>query len=282
MSWQITGPSQERPTGAESGHVANRALALLEAVGREGWSCLNPCQRAGTAGDPDSVSIAWLQAEGLIAGETLTWHAERRIPVIRLTTAGKRHLRTHHKSVVPSEIEILQDRCGHALKPHYGQSILFAALARQAGYQTRLCVTLPTRTAIADVLLERPGSRIWVSIESGLERPLHPLDRWHRMAQVQAWLPLVAPTPARQQDLELQARARIYVIHSANLSTLLERVPGPRNCLWSRRYNRFEEQAARLRQAPGQPDWQTWTAGHAAMLRSWHQAHPPAKQTMPG
>ncbi len=271
MSWQTTGSRSDGAIPIAEDQVAVQAQALLMSLGREGWSCpashLSLCLTSSLPDTPEAAPLAWLTAAGLIAWEPLTWYAARTIRIVRLTTAGKAYLHAHRQPVVRSEIEILQDRCGHTLHAHYGQCLLFAALARQAGYHTRLCVTLPTRTAIADVGLERQGTRIWVSVESGLERSMHPLDRWHRLAQVQAWLPLVAPTPEGQRTVEKQARTRIYVLRSTSLISLLAR-PRPRYvCLWNRRYNRFEEQAAQLARPPSQPDWDTWTTGHAAMHR---------------
>lgn len=277
MSWQTTDPRHRSTTPATSGPVVTEALFLLATLGRKGWSCL-PVQLARSAlpdvpGNPASAPLAWLRAEGLIQEEVLVWHTDRSVPILRLTAEGKNHLRQQHKPVIRSEIETLQDRYGHALKPHYGQSILFAALARQAGYTTQLCVTVPTRTVTADIRLTRRDTHVWVSIESGLERPLHPLDHWHRLAQIQAFLPLVAPTLEQQREVEEQAKARIYMMYSTNLSYLLARLPQRHACLWNRRYNRFEEQATRWVRPRGKPDWETWVAGHAAMLRYRHTVH---------
>ncbi len=275
MSWQTVDPRTGVIRPAASGLATNQALSLLEAMGRQGWSCLASYDTEAwspiPSGGSNSGPFVWLKQEGLAEEIVLPWRTDQEVPIVRLTATGKEALHKLNKPVVRSEIEILQDRCGHSLKPHYGQCILFAALARRVGYKTRLCVTLPTQTTVADVQLERQDDQVWVTIESGLDRSMHPLDRWHRMAQIQAYLPLVAPTLEKQQEIEKQAKERIYVMRSTSLTYLLAQTLHRNTSLWNRRYNRFEEQTAKRFRPRNKPGMEIWAAGHGAMLRALTQ-----------
>lgn len=239
-------PPPARGTGRADLVVEADALSLLAQLGRTGFSSAasfarpRPSRSTPSARGANERLWRWLQDRDLVVGDALAWSDARRIRIVRITPAGKAHLRRAAQAAVKSEIEILQDRLGHADKPHFGQTIFFAYLARRLGYATRLCSLLPARNAIADVRLERAEATLWVSVESGLARTEHPLDRWHRMAQAQAFLPLVASDPARAEQALAYARERVYVIKATDLDTLAARVPRGATTLWTRRYNRFD------------------------------------------
>ena len=236
-------PPPARGTGRADLAVEEDALSLLADLGRTGFSSAASFARPRPSRSTPSARGClwhWLQDRGLVVWDALAWSDARRIRIVRITSAGKAHLRRAAQGAVKSEIEILQDRLGHADKPHFGQTILFAYLARRLGYATRLCSLLPTRNAIADVRLERADATLWVSVESGLARTEHPLDRWHRLAQAQAFLPLVAPNPARAEQALAYARERVYVIKATDLDTLAARVRRGAATLWTRRCNRFD------------------------------------------
>lgn len=242
----VASPPPARGIGRAELSVEADALSLLAQLGRTGFSSAASFARPRSSRPTPSArgSIArlwrWLQDRELVVWNALAWSDARRIRIVRITPTGKAHLRRTNQAAVKSEIEILQDRLGHAHKPHFGQTIFFAYLARRLGYATRLCCLLPTRNAIADVRLERADATLWVSLESGLARAEHPLDRWHRMAQAQAFLPLVASDPVRAEQALAYARTRVYVIKATDLDTLAARVQRGATTLWTQRYNRFD------------------------------------------
>lgn len=267
-------PSQWPVPSVPQTGMSEDALALLAAIGRTGYSSLGSFVHTGTGSGAWEASpspagpLPDLLARGLVAVEELAWFGERKIRIVKLTPQGKDCLRRHDWPVVRSEIETLQDRCGHSLKPHYGQTLLFAALARRLGYATTLCVLVPARNAIADVRLERQGRSIWVSIESGMARSEHPHDRWHRLAQAQAYLPLVAPASDLENTAMAQAQACVYLIRSANLQELMARISRGATTLWTQRYSRFEHCHLHDVPRPGRPDTRMW-----AQCNGYMRAH---------
>ncbi len=244
-AWQPVRPEQGCAPGPqwESG-----ALALLQALGRYGHSPVSSYSVQPHGAEESWAPVAvppclwhWLQERNLIRCLEVPVFGTRQLAVVHLTEVGRRYLRQRHLPHVPGEIEILCDRLGHSVKLHYGQALLFAHLARRLGYATGHGIPLPHRRAIADLRLVRGREVLYVSLESGLDRKGHPLDRWHVLAQAQAFLPLVAPDSARLDAAFGCARQQICQIRGVVLPDLEARLSRGARTLWCRRYNRFEQ-----------------------------------------
>ncbi len=234
-----TGPALERT-----------ALALLQDLGSRGHSSARSYKatlHSPTAGvEPEPIQAAhwlWLLERNFVRFLEVPVFDARTLSAVHLTATGRHYLRQRNLPCVPGEIEILCDRLGHSLKPHYGQALLFAHLARRLGYVATHGIKVPHRNAVADLLLERGDETLFVSLESGLERRGHPLDRWHVLAQSQAFLPLIAPDAGQLDTAFRRARKQICLIRGASLPDLEFRLHRGARTLWCRRHNRFERDA---------------------------------------
>ncbi len=223
------------------------SLKLLQILGSRGYSAtysygsiLFPQSENSSSGSVLALCWHWLQDRNLICLTNVPLLDDRKIAAVHVTEVGRRHLKQQNMPLVQGEIEILYDRLGHSLKPHYGQALLFAHLARSLGFVTALEVQLPQRRVMADMRLERGSELLWVSLESGLERRTHPLDRWHMLAQAQAYLPLVAADSELLDTAFRLAQKQIAQIRGAFLPELEVRLRCGARTLWSRRHNRFE------------------------------------------
>lgn len=249
------------------------ALSLLATIGRTGWSRLASHVRP-TDETPSAIqrqnqrSITWLRERDLIALETVAWLERNVMQAVRLTPAGRRHLRQAQLPVVRGEMETLRDRLGHTIREHHAQIVLAADLARRRGYASAPCVVVPFCRVLADLKLERRNETLWVSIESGWDRPGHPADRWHRLAQSQAYLPQIAPTDGRLEAIMAEAQKWVYLIRGTSLESLRERRGHPGLSLWTRSFSRFEEHAHLTRKAFCPPDFDLWIQGHRR-ARAW-------------
>ncbi len=224
------------------------ALQLLQDLGRRGYSSIRSYRATldrpaeGRAPDPTQTGQwNWLLERNLVRFLEVPVLDTRMLTAVHLTATGRRYLRQRHLPLVPGEIETLLDRLGHSLKPHYGQALLLAHLARHLGYATAHGVQVPHRRAVADLRLERSREVLFVSLESGLKRKGHPLDRWHVLAQAQPFLPLVAADAETLDTAFHSARQRICQIRGAVLPDLESRLYRGARTLWCRRYNRFEQ-----------------------------------------
>ena len=224
------------------------SLKLLQILGSRGYSAtcsygsiLFPQGENSSSVSELALCWQWLLDRNLICLTRVPLLDDRKIAAVHLTVAGRRHHKQQNMPLVQGEIEILYDRLGHSLKPHYGQALLFAHLARSLGFVTALEVQLPQRRIIADLQLERGSELLWVSLESGLERRTHPLDRWHKLAQAQAYLPLAAADSELLDTAFRLAQKQIYQIRGTALLDLETRLRNGARTLWCRRYNRFEK-----------------------------------------
>lgn len=231
-------------TAATSG-LETESLLLLQEVGIQGYSTVDSYRtnrlEPQPGGKQQEGRWSWLLARDLISFLEVPVFADRTITAIQVTEAGRQHLQQRNIPIVQGEIETLFDQLGHSLKPHYGQALLFAHLARRLGYTTAHGVEVPHRKAVADLLLTRGQEALLVSLESGLERKGHPLDRWHVLAQAQAFLPLVAPNSEALEAAFGVARRQICIIRGTGLVVLEKRLHWGARTLWCRRFNRFEQ-----------------------------------------
>ena len=228
--------------------LESMALKLLLDLGSRGYSPIRSYrakldrQEEDLAPDPtQACQWNWLLERNLVSFLEVPIFDTRMLTAVHLTETGRRYLRQRNLPLVQGEIEILLDRLGHSMKPHYGQALLLAHLARHLGYATAHGVQVPHRRAVADLRLERGREVLFVSLESGLERKGHPLDRWHVLAQAQTFLPLVAADAEKLDAAFHSARKQICQIRGAVLPDLESRLYRGARTLWCRRYNRFEK-----------------------------------------
>jgi len=242
------------PLGRAAGPaLESTALQLLQALGSRGYSAIRSYSakpgRHEQDWEADPIQTCrwrWLQERNLVGFLEVPVFAARTLRAVHLTGTGRRYLRQRNLSPAPGELETLRDRLGHGLKPHYGQALLFAHLARRLGYATAHGMQVPHRNAVADLLLERGSEVLFVSLESGLERKGHPVDRWHILAQAQPFLPLIAADAEKLDVAFCSARKQICQIRGAVLPDLESRLYRGARTLWCRRYNRFEQTAPEL------------------------------------
>ena len=224
------------------------ALKLLQTLGSQGYSAicnygsiLFPQGADSNLEAELTLCWQWLQERNLVCLTSAPFLEDRKIAAVNLNEAGRRYLQQRGLSLIQGELEILYDRLGRSLKPHYGQALMFAHMARSLGFATALEVQLPQRRVMADLRLEKCGEVLWVSLESDLERRAHPLDRWHMLAQAQAFLPLVSADSALLNTAFHLAQKQIYQIRGTTLLGLETRLRNGARTLWCRRYNRFEK-----------------------------------------
>ena len=242
-------PKSQRTFGRATGPVReSAALKLLQDLGSRGYSSISSYstklyeQEEGLKSEAGQIWLwNWLLERNLVSFLEVPVFDARMLTVVHLTVTGRRYLRQRNLPLVQGEIEILFDRLGHSMKPHYGQALLFAYLARHLGFATTHGVKVPHRRAVADLLLERGSELLFVSLESGLERNGHPLDRWQVLAQAQAFLPLIAADAEKLDAAFRSAQKQICQIRGAVLSDLESRLHRGARTLWCRRYNRFEK-----------------------------------------
>ena len=256
MIFQKVSPDRGDP--AATPDLETESLALLREVGIQGYSTVDSygTKRPETqqGGKLQDSRWSWLRSRDLISLLEVPVLKDRTMTTIQVTEAGRRHLRQRNIPIVQGEIETLFDQLGHSLKPHYGQALLFAHLARRLGYSTTHGVEVPHRKVMADLLLTRGQEALYVSLESGLERKGHPLDRWHVLAQAQAFLPLVAASEEALEAAFSVAQRQICLIRGTALAVLEARLQRGAGTLWCRRFNRFEQANPQLYNFSLKPD----------------------------